>query len=188
MFVWTLLLFFDITTVPVCKICWIIQRGIGVLVASCPCALGLAIPSVIANILNLAIKSGILIKKTNIFEKIKKAKIIAFDKTGTVFNKIGHIEQKIFINKTLNEEKVWEIVALLEKDIRHPLAEVIYKEAFNMCKITGTNFSFIVMNKQYVPSQGIKAKLLHKTTQEEIQVTIGNKNFMISNGISPPDV
>jgi Cu+-exporting ATPase len=76
----------------VCDVCWVIERGIGVLVASCPCALGLAIPSVIANILKIAIKSGILIKKTNVFEKIKKAKIISFDKTGTLFTKINHIE------------------------------------------------------------------------------------------------
>ena len=61
------------------------------MVASCPCALGLAIPSVIANILNLAIKSGILIKKTSVFEKIKNTKIVAFDKTGTLFTKINQI-------------------------------------------------------------------------------------------------
>ena len=37
------------------------------LVASCPCALGLAVPSVMAIILNLATKSGILIKNNSIF-------------------------------------------------------------------------------------------------------------------------
>jgi len=67
----------------------VIERGIGVLVASCPCALGLAVPSVIAIILKLATKSGILIKKTKVFEKIKTARIVAFDKTGTLFNKIN---------------------------------------------------------------------------------------------------
>ena len=67
MVVWTLILEFELTTVPICNACWVIERGIGVLVASCPCALGLAIPSVVANILNLAIKSGILIKRTAVF-------------------------------------------------------------------------------------------------------------------------
>jgi Cu+-exporting ATPase len=51
--------------------------------------LGLAVPSVIAIILKLATKSGILIKKTKVFEKIKTAKIVAFDKTGTLFTKIN---------------------------------------------------------------------------------------------------
>lgn len=77
---------------PVCEVCWVIERGIGVLVASCPCALGLAIPSVIANVLKIALKSGILIKKTGVFEKIRKAKTIAFDKTGTLFTKIKALD------------------------------------------------------------------------------------------------
>lgn len=64
---WSLLLSFLEIEVPMCDICWIVERGIGVLVASCPCALGLAVPSVIAIILNLATKSGILIKNNGVF-------------------------------------------------------------------------------------------------------------------------
>lgn len=75
-----------------CAICWIVERGIGVLVASCPCALGLAVPSVIAIILNLATKSGILIKNNGVFEKMKITKKISFDKTGTLFTRINQIE------------------------------------------------------------------------------------------------
>ena len=74
-----------------CGICWIVERGIGVLVASCPCALGLAVPSVIAIILNLATKSGILIKNNGVFEKMKITKKISFDKTGTLFTRINKI-------------------------------------------------------------------------------------------------
>jgi Cu+-exporting ATPase len=89
--VWSILLFFRNIDVKICDFCWIFERGIGVLVASCPCALGLAIPSVIAIILNLATKSGVLIKNNGIFEKMKKAKKIAFDKTGTLFTRINKI-------------------------------------------------------------------------------------------------
>jgi Cu+-exporting ATPase len=88
---WSLLLHFLTIDIPMCDICWIVERGIGVLVASCPCALGLAVPSVIAIILNLATKSGILIKNNGIFEKMKKARTIAFDKTGTLFTRINKI-------------------------------------------------------------------------------------------------
>jgi Cu+-exporting ATPase len=37
-----------------------------VLVASCPCALGLAVPSVVAIMLNIAIKNGILIRNSGV--------------------------------------------------------------------------------------------------------------------------
>ena len=67
--IWTLLIKFELVILDsnICSICWIVERGIGVLVASCPCALGLAVPSVIAIVLNLATKSGILIKNNGIF-------------------------------------------------------------------------------------------------------------------------
>ena len=67
MLVWSLILVMGWVKLEECLVCWVVERGIGVLVVSCPCALGLAIPSVVANVLNLAIRSGILIKKTSIF-------------------------------------------------------------------------------------------------------------------------
>lgn len=61
------------------------------MVASCPCALGLAVPSVVAIVLNIAIKNGIIIRNNAIIEKMKFSKIIAFDKTGTLFTRINKI-------------------------------------------------------------------------------------------------
>lgn len=50
-----------------CGVCFILERFVGVLVASCPCALGLAVPSVISIALNMAVKEGILIRKNSVF-------------------------------------------------------------------------------------------------------------------------
>ena len=122
MFVWTIVVIFIQVHLPICSVCWIIERGISVLVASCPCALGLAVPSVIAIILNLATKSGILIKNNAVFEKMKKAKVIAFDKTGTLFTRINKISEYVVLADGLPEPRMWEIIALVEKEIRHPLA------------------------------------------------------------------
>lgn len=63
---WFFLLSFNYVIVPRCNVCWIVERGIGVLVASCPCALGLAVPSVVAIVLNIAIKNGILIRNSGV--------------------------------------------------------------------------------------------------------------------------
>jgi Cu+-exporting ATPase len=87
--IWSFLIGFDLVEIiDKCKICFIVERAVGVLVVSCPCALGLAVPSVIAMILNLAVKSGILIRKNNVFEKSKNCNIVAFDKTGTLFTQV----------------------------------------------------------------------------------------------------
>lgn len=70
---WTAIIRFKLVQVPLCmthpKIdefcvwCFPFERAISVLVASCPCALGLAVPSVIIITLNLALQRGILVKK-----------------------------------------------------------------------------------------------------------------------------
>ena len=83
--------------VPDCEVCWVVERVIGVLVASCPCALGLAVPTVIAIALNIAYKKGILIRKNIVFENGSKCKVVAFDKTGTLFVRVNSLE--FIVNK-----------------------------------------------------------------------------------------
>ena len=74
------------------------MRAISVLVASCPCALGLAIPSVIVITLNLAMKNSILIKTNKTFDNVLKIGSVVFDKTGTLFNKIEEISEVQLLN------------------------------------------------------------------------------------------
>jgi len=58
------------------------------------------------------------------------------------------------------------------------LAEIIYKEAVNRSKINGTNFSFIVLEKTFIASQGIIATILDKQKKEELKIVIGNKQLL----------
>ena len=81
-----------------CKWCYPFMRAISVLVASCPCALGLAIPSVIVITLNLAMKNSILIKTNKTFDNVLKIGSVVFDKTGTLFNKIEEISEVQLLN------------------------------------------------------------------------------------------
>ncbi len=56
----------------------------GVLVVSCPCALGLALPTSIMIGSGKASQLGVLFKNASAIEKMNKIKIVAFDKTGTL--------------------------------------------------------------------------------------------------------
>lgn len=56
----------------------------GVLVVSCPCALGLAIPTSIMVGSGRCSELGILFKNAAAIEKMQKIRVIAFDKTGTL--------------------------------------------------------------------------------------------------------
>lgn len=115
--VWIILIATDAVEIDeYCVYCQPFMNSISVLVASCPCALGLAIPSVITITLNLAMKHSILLKKNSIFEKISQVKSVIFDKTGTLFTKVDKItDYKIVDNSEFNLEEIWETICLIEK-------------------------------------------------------------------------
>ncbi|KRX06244.1 hypothetical protein PPERSA_06126 [Pseudocohnilembus persalinus] len=96
LFIWAVVIGFDLIDEQylkhnVCVICIPFERAVSVMVASCPCVIGLAIPSVVAIALNLAMKHNIIIKNTSSFESINQVKSIIFDKTGTLFTQFDQI-------------------------------------------------------------------------------------------------
>jgi P-type Cu2+ transporter len=61
-----------------------VTRTISVLVISCPHALGLAIPLVIALATSLAARQGILVRDRPSLERMRDVDTVLFDKTGTL--------------------------------------------------------------------------------------------------------
>jgi Cu2+-exporting ATPase len=104
-----------------------INRAVTVLVITCPHALGLAIPLVIANSTALAAKNGILVRNRDALERAKDIKTMAFDKTGTLTE--GHFGvQKIYADG-IDENEALAIAAALETSSEHPLGKAIVETA-----------------------------------------------------------
>src|SRR5680860_789102 len=66
------------------NISFAIERAATVLVITCPHALGLAIPLVVAISTTLSAQNGLLIRNRTAFENARKISTIVFDKTGTL--------------------------------------------------------------------------------------------------------
>ena len=61
-----------------------LERAVTVMVITCPHALGLAIPLVVAVSTSIAAKSGLLIRDRQAFERARNLQALIFDKTGTL--------------------------------------------------------------------------------------------------------
>ncbi len=105
-----------------------ITSFVGVLVIACPCALGLATPTAIIVGVGKGAREGILIKDAATLEKLHKATVIVFDKTGTITK--GKPELTSIENKSnKSDTQVISLLASLEKRSEHPIAHAIVSYA-----------------------------------------------------------
>jgi P-type Cu2+ transporter len=96
-----------------------VERAITVMVISCPHALGLAVPLVIAVSTSLAAKSGLLIRERQAFEKAKDLQAVVFDKTGTLTEGRFGVTDVLPLAE-LSENDVLRLTASLEANSEHP--------------------------------------------------------------------
>ncbi len=104
-----------------------VNRTVTVLVITCPHALGLAIPLVIANSTALAAKNGILVRNRDSLERAKDIKNMAFDKTGTLTE--GKFGVQRMYTEGLDDNEALAIAAALETSSEHPLAKAVVEAA-----------------------------------------------------------
>lgn len=165
-----------------------IERAISVLVASCPCALGLAIPIVCAVSLNMALKRGILIKDSKFLFTANQMNCLLLDKTGTITGRFNLKNYEVFSN--YDEPLLWEIVKAIEKEhITHPIASFLYQEAVTKLNELKAKSAFQATipkeSVKYFPAEGIVAKGLTVGGQK-VDVHLGNHNLIVKAGFDLP--
>ena len=104
-----------------------VERSVTVLVISCPHALGLAIPLVIAISTSMAARSGILVKDRLALERMRTVGAVLFDKTGTLT--VGRPVVRDVAAVEGSRDEVLRLAAAAESDSEHPLARAIVDAA-----------------------------------------------------------
>ena len=105
-----------------------LERMVTVMVITCPHALGLAVPLVVAVSTSLAAKRGLLIRDRTAFEKARGIDAVVFDKTGTLTEGSFGISEIVSLGDR-SEEEILELVAGLESRSEHSIARGIVKAA-----------------------------------------------------------
>jgi len=103
---------------------------IAVLIIACPCALGLATPTVVMVGTGLGAEHGILIKSAEALQKAGSLDTVVFDKTGTLTKGKPEVTD-IFVASQVSPVSSRDLLflaAVSEKKSEHPLAEAILKK------------------------------------------------------------
>ncbi|NOY78308.1 MAG: cadmium-translocating P-type ATPase [Calditrichaeota bacterium] len=102
-----------------------LERTVTVMVITCPHALGLAVPLVVAVSTAISASNGLLIRNRMAFESARKIQAIIFDKTGTLTEGKFGVTDTVLLNGKLNEEELLAYAASVEAHSEHPIAQGI---------------------------------------------------------------
>lgn len=118
--------------------------AIAVLIITCPCALGLAVPIVQVVAARRLFESGVMLKDGAALERLVEIDTVAFDKTGTLT--LGALE---ISDAASIDPNMIPIASALAAHSRHPAAQAITR----MCQVVGPQLE----NVEEVPGYGVEA-------------------------------
>ena len=141
----------------------VVEIVVAVLVITCPCALALAVPTVMTAAQSALAERHVLVIQPEAIEKLAKVNQYVFDKTGTLTEDVQTLhtvhlsEHAVAINMT--EVDALQIAATLEAASRHPIALALRKALQNYSVPERMND---VMAMELVVGQGVTGTLLEK--------------------------
>ena len=121
-----------------------------ILVVSCPCALGLAVPLAIVCASMRAKKSEILIKTPEVYERAREIKTIVFDKTGTLTKGEISIKNAEFISHDSN--LIVSLCYAMQENNPHPIAKAFVEY------LKAKKERIVLEEKEYIIAKGVRAK------------------------------
>jgi len=105
-----------------------LERMVTVMVITCPHALGLAVPLVVAVSTALSARNGLLLRDRRGFERAREVSAILFDKTGTLTEGSFGVSNVVLFDDGMDREELIRIAAAVESESEHPIARAIAEE------------------------------------------------------------
>jgi Cu2+-exporting ATPase len=105
-----------------------LERMVTVMVTSCPHALGVAIPLVVAISTTASATHGLLIRNRTAFENARKLTTIIFDKTGTLTKGSHEVQKVISRSSSYTSDEILQYVAAVQQQSEHYIARGIVRK------------------------------------------------------------
>jgi len=166
-----------------------LERMASVMVITCPHALGLAVPLVVAISTSVSARNGLLIRNRTAFENSRKISLLAFDKTGTLTKGNFGVTRFGALDSKRDDKEILKLAGALESKSEHPLAigimdkikeeEIEIPGAENFNAITGKGIEADVDNKKvkvvspgYLEEQNIEIPEKASANEQETVVFV----------------
>jgi Cu2+-exporting ATPase len=154
-----------------------LERMVTVMVISCPHALGLAVPLVVAISTSLSAGKGLLIRNRTAFENSRKISVIVFDKTGTLTKGSHELTQIVVLDNNYKEKEILRLAASVEQNSEHHISKGVLKKAAELKIPVPPADSF-----NSLPGKGLEGTVEGKNIKvvgpkylEEFRITIPSK-------------
>jgi Cu+-exporting ATPase len=133
-----------------------------VLIIACPCAIALAAPFTLGNMLRIFGKQKFYLKNATVVEQLAAIDTIIFDKTGTLTT---HKESTISYEGVELSQLEKSILKSSLRASNHPLSRMLYSSFKEVVRVTVTDFKEIV-------GQGIQVNY------NDVSLKLGSLNFV----------
>jgi P-type Cu2+ transporter len=150
-----------------------VENTVTVLVISCPHALGLAIPLVIALSTALSARNGILVKDRLALERMRTVDTVLFDKTGTLTR--GEPTVAGVASADGDEDALLALAGAVESDSEHPLARAVVAAARQRGRVPAAS------GFRSLTGRGVEAVVDGKT------VAVGGPALLKERGLTDPE-
>jgi Cu2+-exporting ATPase len=109
-----------------------IERMVTVMVTSCPHALGVAIPLVVAISTTISATHGLLIRNRTAFENARTLTTVIFDKTGTLTKGAYEIQKVISLSDRYSTDDILQYAAGIQQHSEHHIAHGVLRKLKEM--------------------------------------------------------
>jgi Cu2+-exporting ATPase len=157
------------------KLDFALERMVTVMVISCPHALGLAVPLVVAISTAMSAKNGLLIRNRTAFENARKITTIIFDKTGTLTEGSHVVTNTETYDKTISSDEMLRLAAGVEQNSEHYISQGILKKVKELKIVIPKSDSF-----NYLPGKGLEGNVEGK------EVKVVGPNYITEFNIKVP--
>ena len=141
--------------------------AVAVLIATCPCALGLAAPIVLARANGYLLARGALVTRSSAYQALARVTDVVLDKTGTLTSGQLRLVRTVLLGRRTNAEAL-ALARSLEAASRHPLSRAF-----------GTGPGVELEALRHFAGQGIEARV------DGRRARIGTERFCRELGLAP---